>query len=33
MLNKYYKLRGYDKNGIPDQTLLKKLGIKDKKKF
>lgn len=28
MLKKYYKLRGYDKDGIPDRILLKKLGIK-----
>ncbi len=28
MLNKYYTLRGYDKDGIPDRVLLKKLGIK-----
>jgi aldehyde:ferredoxin oxidoreductase len=27
MLKKYYKLRGYDKDGIPSQHLLKKLGI------
>ena len=27
MLNKYYKLRGYDKDGIPNQIMLKKLGI------
>jgi len=28
MLNKYYKLRGYDKDGIPGRILLKKLEIK-----
>ncbi|RLB91726.1 MAG: aldehyde ferredoxin oxidoreductase [Deltaproteobacteria bacterium] len=28
MLNKYYALRGYDKDGIPGQALLKKLEIK-----
>ena len=28
MLNEYYALRGYDKDGIPNQRLLKKLGIK-----
>ena len=28
MLKKYYKLRGYDKDGIPGRILLKKLGIK-----
>ncbi|MBC8440229.1 MAG: aldehyde ferredoxin oxidoreductase family protein [Deltaproteobacteria bacterium] len=27
MLKKYYKLRGYDEDGIPNQILLKKLGI------
>ncbi|MCP3876462.1 MAG: aldehyde ferredoxin oxidoreductase family protein [Desulfobacteraceae bacterium] len=27
MLKKYYKLRGYDKEGIPHQKILKKLGI------
>ncbi|MBU1344301.1 MAG: aldehyde ferredoxin oxidoreductase family protein [Proteobacteria bacterium] len=27
MLNKYYKLRGYNKDGIPNQRLVKKLGI------
>jgi len=27
MLNKYYGLRGYDKDGIPKNSLLKKLGI------
>ncbi len=27
MLVKYYKLRGYDQNGIPTDRLLKKLGI------
>lgn len=27
MLKKYYQLRGYDKDGIPEQGLLKKLGI------
>ena len=28
MLNKYYKLRGYDKDGIPNQIMITKLGIK-----
>jgi aldehyde:ferredoxin oxidoreductase len=27
MLDKYYKLRGYDKNGIPKEKTLKKFGI------
>lgn len=27
MLNEYYKLRGYDKNGIPTEKILKMLGI------
>lgn len=27
MLGKYYKLRGYDKNGIPTRKVLKKYGI------
>ena len=27
MLSRYYKLRGYDKDGIPNQILLEKLGI------
>lgn len=27
MKKKYYKLRGYDKNGIPEKALKKKLGI------
>ena len=27
MLDKYYKLRGYDENGIPKKELLKKLKI------
>ncbi len=27
MLDKYYKLRGYDANGIPTVDTLKKLGI------
>ncbi len=27
MLNKYYKIRGYDKNGMPRKKLLKKLKI------
>jgi aldehyde:ferredoxin oxidoreductase len=27
MLDKYYKLRGYDANGIPTAATLKKLGI------
>lgn len=27
MLEKYYKLRGYDKNGIPGSRVLKRLGI------
>ncbi|WP_413838932.1 aldehyde ferredoxin oxidoreductase family protein [Desulfobacula sp.] len=27
MLNKYYRLRGYDKDGIPNQILIEKLGI------
>ncbi len=27
MISKYYKVRGYDKNGIPTQKLLKKLDI------
>jgi aldehyde:ferredoxin oxidoreductase len=27
MLKKYYKLRGYDKDGIPSQRLLDKLGL------
>ncbi len=27
MLNKYYKVRGYDKNGIPKISTLKRLGI------
>ncbi|MBE9545225.1 MAG: hypothetical protein IMF02_12070, partial [Proteobacteria bacterium] len=27
MLDKYYKLRGYDSNGIPTVDTLKKLGI------
>lgn len=28
MLNRYYKLRGYDENGIPKQKTLRKFGIK-----
>ena len=28
MLDKYYKLRGYDENGIPTDETLKKYGIK-----
>ncbi|HPY88849.1 MAG TPA: aldehyde ferredoxin oxidoreductase family protein [Spirochaetota bacterium] len=31
MLNKYYKLRGYDDNGIPTAKTLKKAEIKDDK--
>jgi aldehyde:ferredoxin oxidoreductase len=27
MLDRYYKLRGYDANGIPTVETLKKLGI------
>jgi len=27
MLKKYYKIRGYDKNGIPKQSILKKMKI------
>jgi len=27
MLKKYYRLRGYDANGVPKKSLLKKLGI------
>ncbi len=27
MLDKFYKLRGYDENGIPRPALLRKLGI------
>jgi aldehyde:ferredoxin oxidoreductase len=30
MLGKYYKLRGYDKNGIPTGKVLKKYGIERK---
>ena len=28
MLNEYYKLRGWDNNGIPTEEKLKELGIK-----
>lgn len=27
MLNKYYKIRGWDENGVPKQSRLKKLGL------
>lgn len=27
MINKYYKLRGYDKDGIPEKSVLEKLGL------
>jgi len=27
MLKKYYKLRGYDNYGLPQKSLLEKLGI------
>ena len=30
MLKKYYKLRGYDSNGIPKKRTLKRLGIEIK---
>jgi len=30
MLKKYYKLRGYDSNGIPKERTLKRLGIEIK---
>jgi aldehyde:ferredoxin oxidoreductase len=30
MLKKYYKLRGYDSNGIPKKRILKRLGIEIK---
>jgi len=30
MLNKYYKARGFDKNGIPKDKTLKRLGIEKK---
>ncbi|MFW6082245.1 MAG: aldehyde ferredoxin oxidoreductase C-terminal domain-containing protein, partial [Desulfosalsimonas sp.] len=29
MLKKYYKLRGYDENGIPEKNTLSRLGIED----
>jgi aldehyde:ferredoxin oxidoreductase len=32
MLDNYYKARGYDKNGIPTEKLLKKLKILKKEK-
>ncbi len=31
MLDKYYRLRGYDRNGIPRYSLLRKLGIRDER--
>jgi aldehyde:ferredoxin oxidoreductase len=30
MVPKYYKVRGYDRNGIPKDRTLKKLGIEKK---
>ena len=30
MLPRYYRVRGYDKNGIPGDRTLKKLGIEKK---
>ena len=29
MLDEYYRLRGWDKNGVPTREKLKELGLKD----
>jgi len=29
ILDEYYRLRGWDKNGVPTRDKLKKLGLED----